>query len=101
MNLAPPPPTPSLLPESAPFSPAQRAWLNGFFAGMLSVDRNTATPLSPAESAALIPMPAPTGIAQSACGATPARLHRHQPYATGSPVPVIYTQRLIMHNTTT
>lgn len=24
------------LPESAPFSPAQRAWLNGFFAGMLS-----------------------------------------------------------------
>jgi sulfite reductase (NADPH) flavoprotein alpha-component len=57
MNLAPPPPTPSLLPESAPFSPAQRAWLNGFFAGMLSVDGNTATPLSPAESAALIPSP--------------------------------------------
>jgi sulfite reductase (NADPH) flavoprotein alpha-component len=24
-----------VLPESAPFSPAQRAWLNGFFAGML------------------------------------------------------------------
>ena len=23
-----------VLPESAPFSPAQRAWLNGFFAGM-------------------------------------------------------------------
>jgi sulfite reductase (NADPH) flavoprotein alpha-component len=57
MNLAPPPPTPSLLPESAPFSPAQRAWLNGFFAGMLSVDGNTATPLSPAESAALMPSP--------------------------------------------
>jgi sulfite reductase (NADPH) flavoprotein alpha-component len=55
MNLAPPPPTPSLLPESAPFSPAQRAWLNGFFAGMLSVDGNAATPLSPAESAALMP----------------------------------------------
>ena len=54
MNLAPPLPTPSLLPESAPFSPAQRAWLNGFFAGMLSVDGNTATPLSPAESAATI-----------------------------------------------
>jgi sulfite reductase (NADPH) flavoprotein alpha-component len=57
MNLAPPPPTPSLLPESAPFSPAQRAWLNGFFAGMLSVDGNAATPLSPAESAALMPSP--------------------------------------------
>ncbi len=25
-----------VLPESAPFSPAQRAWLNGFFAGMFS-----------------------------------------------------------------
>lgn len=25
-----------LLPETAPFSPDQRAWLNGFFAGMLS-----------------------------------------------------------------
>src|SRR5687768_8695684 len=24
------------LPESAPFSPPQRAWLNGFFAGLLS-----------------------------------------------------------------
>lgn len=27
-----------MLPESAPFSPAQRAWLNGFFAGLLGVD---------------------------------------------------------------
>src|SRR5690349_3499934 len=26
------------LPESAPFSPAQRAWLNGFFAGLVSVN---------------------------------------------------------------
>ncbi len=26
-----------LLPESAPFNPAQRAWLNGFFAGLLGV----------------------------------------------------------------
>ena len=26
-----------MLPESAPFAPAQRAWLNGFFAGLLSV----------------------------------------------------------------
>jgi sulfite reductase (NADPH) flavoprotein alpha-component len=30
-----------VLPESAPFSSAQRAWLNGFFAGMLGLDRNT------------------------------------------------------------
>ena len=27
-----------VLPESAPFSPAQRAWLNGFFAGLLGLD---------------------------------------------------------------
>ncbi|MDR3621912.1 MAG: sulfite reductase subunit alpha [Paludisphaera borealis] len=27
-----------VLPESAPFTPMQRAWLNGFFAGMLNVD---------------------------------------------------------------
>lgn len=27
-----------LLPESAPFSTSQRAWLNGFFAGLLNVD---------------------------------------------------------------
>ena len=27
-----------LLPETAPFTPAQRAWLNGFFAGLLGLD---------------------------------------------------------------
>ena len=27
-----------LIPETAPFSPAQRAWLNGFFAGLLSLE---------------------------------------------------------------
>jgi sulfite reductase (NADPH) flavoprotein alpha-component len=30
-----------VLPESAPFSPAQRAWLNGFFAGMLGLDHSS------------------------------------------------------------
>ena len=29
---------PPLVPENAPFSPEQRAWLNGFFAGLLSMD---------------------------------------------------------------
>ena len=29
-----------LLPESAPFSPSQRAWLNGFFAGLLNIDES-------------------------------------------------------------
>ncbi len=54
MSFAPPQP-PSLLPDSAPFSPEQRAWLNGFFAGMISLDGTAVTPLSPAESAALMP----------------------------------------------
>jgi sulfite reductase (NADPH) flavoprotein alpha-component len=27
-----------MIPKSAPFSPEQRAWLNGFFAGLLSLD---------------------------------------------------------------
>jgi Sulfite reductase, alpha subunit (flavoprotein) len=27
-----------MLPDNAPFSPEQRAWLNGFFAGLLSLD---------------------------------------------------------------
>ena len=30
-----------LLPESAPFSASQRAWLNGFFAGLLNFDANS------------------------------------------------------------
>ena len=34
-----------ILPESAPFSPPQRAWLNGFFAGMLG-SQATATAIS-------------------------------------------------------
>jgi sulfite reductase (NADPH) flavoprotein alpha-component len=55
MNFAPPPQPPSLLPESAPFTPEQRAWLNGFFAGMISIDGSAITPLSAAESAALMP----------------------------------------------
>jgi sulfite reductase (NADPH) flavoprotein alpha-component len=51
-NLAPP--IPSLLPETAPFTPAQRAWLNGFFSGYLGLDSNGIVALSPAENAALI-----------------------------------------------
>ena len=33
-----PPPIPSLVPETAPFSDEQRVWLNGFFAGLVSLD---------------------------------------------------------------
>jgi len=37
-----------VLPESAPFTPAQRAWLNGFFAGALSLEIQSASSLVPA-----------------------------------------------------
>ena len=55
MNQSTPrPPILEILPESAPFSPEQRTWLNGFFAGLLQLDA-PATPLSPQEAAALMP----------------------------------------------
>src|SRR5271166_6049368 len=43
-----------VLPETAPFSPAQRAWLNGFFAGYLGLDAGGVTALSPEQGAALL-----------------------------------------------
>ncbi|WP_158814421.1 sulfite reductase subunit alpha [Methylocapsa sp. S129] len=42
--VAPPPAFASFIPESAPFSAEQRAWLNGFFAGVLSPDPASAAP---------------------------------------------------------
>ena len=49
-----PSPFPSLIPESAPFSEDQRAWLNGFFAGLISFDGSGITPLSDEQAAALL-----------------------------------------------
>lgn len=46
-----------LIPETAPFSPEQRAWLNGFFAGIVSLDGGAVTPLSPEQNAAMMPKP--------------------------------------------
>ena len=54
MNLAPYPSVPDFLPESAPFTPEQRTWLNGFFAGFISLEGGAITPLSPAESVSLL-----------------------------------------------
>jgi sulfite reductase (NADPH) flavoprotein alpha-component len=54
MNQSTRPPILEILPESAPFSPEQRTWLNGFFAGLLQLDA-PATPLSAQEAAALLP----------------------------------------------
>jgi sulfite reductase (NADPH) flavoprotein alpha-component len=49
------PPFPALVPDTAPFSPEQRAWLNGFFAGLVTLDGAGVTALSPEQSAALMP----------------------------------------------
>jgi sulfite reductase (NADPH) flavoprotein alpha-component len=54
MTVSPRTSIPSILPESAPFTPEQRTWLNGFFAGFLSLD-TAVTPLSAEEAARLIP----------------------------------------------
>jgi len=47
------PPVP-LIPDNAPFSPEQRAWLNGFFAGVFS--RTAGAPAAPAATQALAPL---------------------------------------------
>jgi sulfite reductase (NADPH) flavoprotein alpha-component len=54
MNQPLPPPIPSLVPETAPFTPEQRNWLNGFFAGLISLDSSGITPLSGEQAAALM-----------------------------------------------
>jgi sulfite reductase (NADPH) flavoprotein alpha-component len=52
MNQLVNPPKLEIIPTSAPFSDAQRSWLNGFFAGLLSTD--SATPLSAEQGAAML-----------------------------------------------
>lgn len=52
MNQITPPPKLEIIPASAPFSDAQRSWLNGFFAGLLSTDGPT--PLSAEQGAAVM-----------------------------------------------
>src|SRR5580700_11487559 len=55
MNQITPPPKVEIIPSSAPFSEAQRSWLNGFFAGLLS---DAPTPLSAEQGAAVLQGPA-------------------------------------------
>ena len=50
MNQPVRPPLASIVPENAPFTPEQRVWLNGFFAGLFEGD---ASALSPQDAAAL------------------------------------------------
>lgn len=54
MTVQPPNPIVQVIPETAPFSEEQRSWLNGFFAGLLSLDNAGVTALSPAENAAVM-----------------------------------------------
>jgi sulfite reductase (NADPH) flavoprotein alpha-component len=55
MNQITPPPRIEIIPSSAPFSEAQRSWLNGFFAGLLN---DAVTPLSAEQGAAVMQGPA-------------------------------------------
>jgi len=48
------PSPPFLIPPSAPFTPEQRAWLSGFFAGFAAPDDGSVTPLSPEDNAAVL-----------------------------------------------
>ena len=54
MSMTPRPPIPSFIPESAPFTPEQRTWLNGLFAGLFGLEERV-TPLSTADVAKLLP----------------------------------------------
>src|ERR1700729_741832 len=54
MTHNPPPPKVSLLPETAPFTPEQRAWLDGFFVAALGLGEGGVTALSPQDGAALM-----------------------------------------------
>src|SRR6187401_3312244 len=59
MNQITPPPRIEIIPSSAPFSDAQRSWLNGFFAGLLT--DGGATPLSSEQGASMLQGPAGDG----------------------------------------
>jgi sulfite reductase (NADPH) flavoprotein alpha-component len=54
MTHSPPPPKLSLLPDNAPFTPEQRAWLDGFFIAALGLADSGITPLSPQDAAAIM-----------------------------------------------
>jgi sulfite reductase (NADPH) flavoprotein alpha-component len=54
MNQIVPPMRLELIPETAPFSPEQRAWLNGFFAGVVSLDGADVVALPAEQNAAAV-----------------------------------------------
>jgi sulfite reductase (NADPH) flavoprotein alpha-component len=58
MNQMTPPPKVEIIPSSAPFSEAQRSWLNGFFAGLLG---DAPAPLLTEQGAVVLQGPAGDG----------------------------------------
>ncbi len=54
MSMTPRPPLPSFIPDTAPFTPEQRTWLNGLLAGLFGLESGV-TPLSTGEVAKLLP----------------------------------------------
>ncbi len=72
MSITPRPPIPSFLPENAPFTAEQRAWLNGLFAGVFGLEGGV-TPLSKQDVAKLLPglVDAPAEAAEEADDGAP------------------------------
>jgi sulfite reductase (NADPH) flavoprotein alpha-component len=70
------PPILQILPENAPFTPEQRTWLSGLFAGLLGLDQ-AVTPLSSAEAAALLPglLTEPAGASEGRADEGPVTWH--------------------------
>ena len=68
-----------VLPESAPFTPAQRAWLNGFFAGVLSLDESSSGGAAAQGAARLNVQPPSNGHGQVAVAEAEEAFPWHDP----------------------
>ena len=66
----------AVLPETAPFTPEQRAWLNGFFAGLLRSTARRHSRCSPADAAALMPARPPSTAVEGDDGERPGTTRR-------------------------
>jgi len=94
MSMTPRPPIPSFIPESAPFTPEQRTWLNGLFAGLFGLEEGV-TPLSADDVARLLPglidgtaAPAPAEVDDGAPWHDPAKpLPERMKLAEGKALP--------------
>jgi sulfite reductase (NADPH) flavoprotein alpha-component len=69
MTHNPPPPKLKLLPDTAPFTAEQRAWLDGFFIAALGLGDGNITALAPQDSVALMALPAAGAAADGDDGA--------------------------------